>query len=128
MSDPPVIAIMGASSNRSKFGNKSVRAYLRAGWNVIPVNPKPGTIEGLDVATSVSEISPPLERVSVYLPPPLLLGLLPEIAAKGCNELWLNPGTHNAEVLRVAQQLGLNVVAKCSIVDVGFSPDEFPEE
>ena len=34
--------------------------------------------------------------VSVYLPPSvLLLKILPDIRAKGCDELWLNPGTES---------------------------------
>ena len=60
--------------------------------------------------------------VSVYLPPPTLLGLLPEIAAKGCDELWINPGAESTEVLAEAERLGLNVIQACSIVGVGLSP------
>lgn len=118
-------AILGASANRAKFGNKSVRAHVRAGYHVFPVNPRGGEIEGLPVATSLAEIDQPLDRISVYLPPPLALATLDEIAACGCGELWLNPGCDTPEVTARAQELGLNVVAACSIVDVGFSPAEF---
>jgi predicted CoA-binding protein len=62
--------------------------------------------------------------VSVYLPPPVLLKVLPAIAARGCDELWLNPGTESDEVLTLAEKLGLNVVQACSIVGVGVSPAE----
>jgi hypothetical protein len=60
--------------------------------------------------------------ISVYLPPLVLLKLLPEIAAKGCDELWLNPGTESDAVLAEAERLGLNVVQACSIVGIGVSP------
>jgi predicted CoA-binding protein len=60
--------------------------------------------------------------VSVYVPPTVLLKLLPEIAAKGCDELWLNPGAESDEVLAEAERLGLNVVQACSIVGAGVSP------
>lgn len=60
--------------------------------------------------------------ISVYLPPVVLLKVLPDIAAKGCDELWLNPGTESAEVLAEAERLRLNVVQACSIVGVGVSP------
>ena len=60
--------------------------------------------------------------VSVYLPPPVLLKVLPDIAARGCDELWLNPGTESDEVLTEAQRLGLNAIQACSIVGVGVSP------
>jgi len=62
------------------------------------------------------------EMISVYLPPPLVLQVLPEIAARGCDELWLNPGTESEEVVEQARQLGLNVIQACSIVGVGEEP------
>jgi predicted CoA-binding protein len=60
--------------------------------------------------------------VNAYLPPQVLLRLLPEIAAKGCDELWLNPGTESDEVLAEAERLGLNAIQACSIVGLGVSP------
>jgi uncharacterized protein len=115
-------AIVGASRDRSKFGNKSVRAHLQQGYTVFPVNPKESQIEGLSCFKSISEIPVRPERVSLYLPPALVLKVLPEIAAKGCDELWLNPGTESDEVIAEAERLGLNVIQACSIVDVGVSP------
>ena len=44
------------------------------------------------------------------------------IAAKGCDEFWLNPGTESDEVLVEAERLGLNIIQACSIVDIGVSP------
>ena len=64
------------------------------------------------------------DLISIYLPPPVVLKVLPAIAAKGCDELWLNPGTESDEVLAEAQRLGLNVIQACSIVGAGRSPDE----
>jgi hypothetical protein len=64
------------------------------------------------------------DRVSVYLPPVVLLKVLPAIAAKGCDELWLNPGTESDAVLAEAERLGLNVIQACSIVGVGISPTQ----
>jgi hypothetical protein len=52
------------------------------------------------------------------------LTLLPDIAVKGCDELWLNPGTASPEVLAEAERLGLNVVQACSILDLGLSPSQ----
>ena len=43
------VAIVGASADRRKFGNKAVRAYLRQGWKVYPVNPNRDEIEGIRV-------------------------------------------------------------------------------
>jgi predicted CoA-binding protein len=120
----PTVAILGASADRSKFGNKSLRAHLARGYEVFPVNPKGGEIEGLKVYTRLADIPVPLDRVSVYLPPPVALQVLPEIAAKGCRELWLNPGSDSPEVIARAHELGLEPISACSIVDVGMQPGE----
>jgi len=123
----PTVAILGASADRSKFGNKSVRAHLQAGYDVYPVNPKGGEIEGLTVSRSLAEVPVEhLDRVSVYLPPAVGLKALDEIAAKGCGELWLNPGSHSPQLLAKARELKLKAIADCSIVDLGVSPAQFP--
>lgn len=123
----PSVAILGASTDRTKFGNKSVRAHLQQGYTVYPVNPKATEIEGLPAFKSLAEIPPgKLDRISVYLPPHIGLAVLPEIAARGCDELWLNPGSDSDELVAAAGKLGLNVVQACSIVDVGMSPSQLP--
>ena len=118
------IAIIGASGDRQKFGNKAVRAYLKQGYTVYPVNPKETQIENLPVFKSIAEVPIRPNLISVYLPPPVLLKILPDIAARGCDEFWLNPGTESDEVLAEAERLGLNVIQACSIVGVGVSPEE----
>lgn len=116
------VAIIGASKDRNKYGNKAVRAFQQQGYTVYPVNPKEAEIEGLPAFKSITDVPVRPRMVSVYLPPPVLLKVLPHIAAKGCDELWLNPGTESDEVLTEAERFGLNVIQACSIVGVGVSP------
>ncbi|KAB2646700.1 MAG: CoA-binding protein [Verrucomicrobia bacterium] len=116
------IAIVGASNDRAKFGNKAVRAFVKQGYDVFPVNPKEDTVEGLRAYKSVSEIPLRPKMISVYLPPLVLMKILPDITARGCDELWVNPGTESDEVIAEAERLGLNVIQACSIVGVGVSP------
>lgn len=118
------VAVIGASTDRSKFGNKAVRAYAQQGYKVFPVNPKEPAVEGLPAFKSIADVPERPNLVSVYLPPPVLLKVLPDIADKGCDELWLNPGTESPEVLALAEQLKLNVVQACSIVGIGLSPEQ----
>jgi len=124
----PTVAIIGASSDRTKFGNKAVRAFLAKGYIVYPVNPKGGEIEGLPVRHSLADIPPDvkLDRISVYLPPPVGLKMLPQIVARGCKELWLNPGSESDELVAAAEKQGLNGIQACSIVAVGMSPHDLP--
>lgn len=121
----PTVAILGASADRSKYGNKSLRAHHRQGYDVYPVNPKGGQIEGLAVYRSLSEVPvQPLDRISVYLPPDVVLGALEEIARVGCGELFLNPGSERDDVVHRAEALGLSPIVACSIVDVGMRPSD----
>lgn len=122
----PSVAILGASADRSKFGNKAIRAHLQQGYDVYPVNPKGGEIEGLAVSKSLAEVPVErLDRISVYLPPKIGLAMLDEIAAKGCDELWLNPGSESDELVQKAQSMGLEPIQACSIVALGVRPSEF---
>lgn len=123
----PSVAILGASSDRSKFGNKAVRAFAAKGFDVYPVNPRGGKVEGLAVYQSLANIPPEvtLDRISVYLPPAIGLRMLPEIVARGCKELWLNPGSESEELVAAAEKEGLNVIEACSIVAIGESPQSY---
>jgi predicted CoA-binding protein len=122
----PSVAILGASADRSKFGNKAVRAHLQQGYDVFPVNPKGGVIEGLTVYKSLADVpAAHLNRISVYLPPQVGLAMLDEIAAKGCDELWLNPGSESDDIVTKAEALGLKPIQACSIVAVGVHPGDF---
>jgi uncharacterized protein len=116
------VAIIGASNNRDKFGNKAVRAYRQQGHTVYPVHLSETQVEGLPAYRTIREVPVRPDMVSVYIPPEQLLGVLADIAAKGCDELWLNPGAESPEVVAEAERLGLNVIQACSIVEIGVSP------
>jgi len=116
------VAIIGASNDPRKFGNKAVRAFLQQGYTVYPVNPNETEVEGIAAYKSIREIPERPLMISVYVPSQVLLKLLPDIAERGCEELWLNPGTESDEVLAEAERLGLNVIQACSIVGIGVSP------
>ena len=112
----PSIAVIGASSDREKYGNRAVRAYQAQGWTVYPVNPREATVEGLRAYPTVADLPGPVDRASLSVPPSVGLGLLDEIAARGAKELWVNPGAGSPELLARAEQLGLNPVEACSII------------
>ena len=122
----PTVAILGASADRAKFGNKSLRAHAVKGYEVYAVNINGGQVEGKQAFQTLADVPVDrLSRISVYLPPAVTFQMLDEIAAKGCDELWLNPGTDSPEVLRKAESLGLNAIRGCSIVSLGLSPAQF---
>jgi len=122
----PSVAILGASQDRAKFGNKAVRAFVAKGYTVYPVNPKEAEIEGLKAYRSILDIPvAELDMVSVYLPPAVGLKVVDEVARKKVHELWLNPGSESPELIAKAEKLGLNVIPACSIVGIGDSPGRY---
>jgi hypothetical protein len=121
------VAVLGASRDRRKYGNKAVRAYAESGYKVYPVNPKEESIEGLKAYPTLDKIDEPIDFVSLYVPPAVGLQLLPAIAAKKPKEVWLNPGTESDELIEAAADLHLRTIVACSIVALGFSPGEFPD-
>jgi predicted CoA-binding protein len=118
----PSVAIVGASSAPHKYGNKAVRAYLRQGWTVYPVNPNEKTIEGLAAYPSIADLPGPVDRISLYVPPAVGVTLLPAIKASAPKELFLNPGAESDELIARAEALGLEPIVACSIVEIGERP------
>lgn len=121
----PTIAIIGASKERSKYGNKSVRAHVRAGYTVYPVNPKADEIEGLQAYASVEEIPGEVEIASLYLPPSLSVTVLEGLARKGIKQVFFNPGSESPEGREKAEALGMQAIEGCSIIAAGMDTAEF---
>lgn len=124
----PNVAVVGAGSDRRKFGNKSVRAHLQAGYTVYPIHPRETVVEGQPVFKSIADLpAGRIDRVTIYLPAEACLKVLDEMATREVGEVWFNPGADHPDVLAKARQLGLPVVVGCSIVDLGISPHDLPE-
>jgi predicted CoA-binding protein len=117
-----VVAVIGASTDRHKFGNRAVRAFAKQGYTVVPINPHEPTIEGLTAYRSVLDVPGPIDMVTLYVPPAVGEGLLAEIAEKKIPEVWLNPGSESDELLERAKALHLQPIVACSIVGIGMSP------
>ncbi len=119
------VAIVGASADRNKFGNKSVRAHEKQGWTVYPVNPAGGEIEGHQAYRSLAEVPVKVDRISLYVPPAVGEQLLETIAQLKPTELFVNPGAESDRLVEKARELGLDPILACSIVDLGESPASF---
>ncbi len=117
-----IVAVVGASSDRGKFGNKAVRAFQAQGYRVIPINPNEPEVEGLRTYASVVDVPEAIDMATVYVQPDIALRLLDEFEKKGIPEIWINPGAESDELLTEARRRKLNVIAACSIVGIGESP------
>ena len=122
---PKTVAVIGASNDRRKFGNKAVRAFQARGYTVIPIHPHERTVEGLTAYRSVLDVPGSIEMATIYLPAHAGLQIIPEIARKGIPEVWLNPGADDDAVIEAARAHGLEPTVACSIMGIGESPGSY---
>ena len=122
---PKTVAIVGASSNRAKFGNKALRAFLAQGFRALPINPNETEVEGLKTYASVMDVPESIDMATVYVQPDVTLRLLDEFQRKGIPEIWVNPGAEDDAVMMEARRRQMNVFFACSIIGIGRSPSEF---
>jgi hypothetical protein len=122
---PKTVAVIGASSDRTKFSNKAVRAFARQGYIVIPIHPRESEVEGFKAYPSVLDVPGTIDMATIYLPPALGVKVVEEIAQKGIADVWINPGADGPDVVARARELGLKPTVACSIVGVGEHPSDF---
>jgi predicted CoA-binding protein len=119
------VAVVGASSSRSKYGNKALRAFQAEGHRVIPINPNEPEVEGIPTYASVLDVPEAIDMATVYVQPDVTLRLLDEFERKRIPEIWINPGAEDDDVIEDARRRGLNAIFACSIVGIGRRPSEF---
>ena len=119
---PKVVAVIGASNDRRKFGNRAVRAYVREGYTVVPINPHEQAVEGLKAYPSVLDFPGPIDMASFYVPPEIGEQVIAEVARKGVAEVWLNPGAESDALIARARELSIKPIVACSIVAIGQNP------
>jgi predicted CoA-binding protein len=120
-----VVAIVGASRDRHKFGNRAVRAFRQQGYAVIPINPHESEIEGLKAYRSVLDVPGPIDMASFYVPPEVGERVMDEVAQKGIGEVWLNPGADSERLIQHAKALHIEPIVACSIVGIGGDPGDY---
>jgi predicted CoA-binding protein len=119
-------AVVGASHDRAKFGNKVLRAYMRAGRPVVPVNPAGGMIEGLPAYPTLAALPGPVHGVSIVTPPPVTDRIIQEARAAGIRRVWMQPGAESPAAIALARASGMTVIAggPCVLVELGFDDHE----
>lgn len=119
------VAVVGASSNRDKYGNKALRAFERRGYTVIPINPTETEVEGHRAYATVMDVPDAIDMATIYVPPAVGVRVMDDLAKKGIPEVWLNPGADDRRVVERARALGLKAVVHCSIIAIGESPSRY---
>jgi uncharacterized protein len=117
-----VFGVVGASTDRSKYGNKILRCYLQHDLIAWPVHPSEKEIEGVPCATDLVNLPEPVHGLSIITPPPVTEQVVHAAAEAGIKRLWIQPGAESHVAIESAQELGLSVIAggPCLLVALGY--------
>jgi uncharacterized protein len=116
-------AVVGASRDRSKIGNRVLQAYLQSGRPVYPVNPGGGEIEGLKAYADLGSLPAPVHGISVITPPHVSESIVEQAFALGIKNIWFQPGAESAQAVTRAKEAAINVISggPCILVVLGDS-------
>jgi len=118
------IAMVGASPDKTKFSYGVLRVLHETGYDMIPVNPRPGLVEirGLRVFPSLAAIDRPVDMVEVFRRPQDLMGVTKEAIAIGAKVLWAQIGVVDHDAAKLAEEAGMQVVMdRCPKIEL-FRP------
>ena len=115
-------AVVGASTDRDKYGNKVLRCYQQHGKEVYPINPRADEVEGLRAYPSLGSLPVRPKAISVITPPAITEQVVREAAAAGVAHIWMQPGAESEAAIRTAESLGMSVIAggPCLLVVLGY--------
>ncbi len=115
-------AVVGASADRGKYGNKVLRVYQQSGRPVFPVNPVANEIEALTAYPDLRSLPVMPHGISIITPPPVTEKIVEQAAVLGIKHLWMQPGAENARAVELARRHGMNCIAgdACILVVLRF--------
>ncbi len=115
-------AVVGASANREKYGNKVLRCYQQHSMEVYPVNPKADRLEGLQAYPSLAELPRRVRSISIITPPEVTEKVVQEAIRAGVKNIWMQPGSESPAAIQAAKAAGLELIAHgpCILVALGF--------
>ena len=115
-------AVVGASANRDKYGNKVLRCYRQNQHRAIPVNPTATEIEGQGCLPSVDLLPDEVASISIITPPQVTERVVQQAIARGIKNIWMQPGAESEQAVTACRQAGINVIAdgSCVLVVMGY--------
>lgn len=103
-------AVIGATDNTEKYGNKIFKNLSRRGYEVYPVNPGLKEIEGVKCYSSITDVPVKVDVVDFVVPPPVTESILKECKKLGLGHIWLQPGSENDAAIAFCHDNKLKVV------------------
>jgi uncharacterized protein len=118
-------AVVGASTDREKYGNKVLRVYQQNTLEVVPINPKADEVEGLKAYPDLASVPGPIDGVSIITPPKVTEHVVAEAVERGIKNIWMQPGAESAAAVEAAETAGANVISggPCILVSLRYRED-----
>ena len=115
-------AVVGASKNKDKFGNKVLRCFLQNDKIVYPVNPKEKIIENQSCISQIADLPNDVKSISIVTAPSVTTHIVEEAIAKGIQNIWIQPGAESKQAVYNCSQNGINVIhgGPCILAELGF--------
>ena len=115
-----LFAVVGASADRSKFGNRVLRHYLAHGRRAIPVHPSAESIEGQRAYPDLQSLPEAVHGVSIITPPPVTERVVAEALALSMTRIWMQPGAENAAAIEACRAAGVEPIfgGPCVLVEL----------
>ena len=114
--------VVGASTDRAKYGNKVLRCYQQNNRRVIPVNPRAESVEGLPCVASVADLPTEVKSLSIITPPKITEQVVEQAIAHGIENIWMQPGAESPMAVSRCEEAGINIIAdgSCLLVVLGY--------
>ncbi len=119
-----VIAVVGASRDKNKFGNKVYRRLKGfSRYTVYPVNPMAEAINGDRCHPDLESLPKRPDAVIFITPPAETASVVREALGLGIGVFWMQPGAEGPEAVRLVRGAGAELVYnRCVLVT---DPKEF---
>jgi predicted CoA-binding protein len=118
-------AVVGASQDRSKYGNKVLRVYQQNNLDVVPINPSVTEIEGLTAYRDLASVPGDIDGVSIITPPAVTERIVQDAINRGIKQIWMQPGAEHTGAIQAAEAAGANVISggPCILVSLRYRDD-----
>ncbi len=114
-------AVAGASTDRSKYGNRVFLALKNSGRLTYPLNPKADEIEGTKAFATLADLPSVPDSLSIVTPPTVTRQVVAQAIVAGVKNLWMQPGAEDAEASELARKAGLSVIDDGSCILVALA-------
>ena len=109
-------AVIGASTDPAKYGHRIYQTLKRHGYRVYAVNPKHTAIAGDPCYPDLSSLPVRPDVIDMVVSPEHGAGIVEEAGKLGIPYIWFQPGTHDPELVRRAEALGMTALRHCVLV------------